>query len=317
MTQETTSMNSQPQHVAESRLLMGTLVSIQVVGRTTRDALSHAIERAFVAIQYVEETCSRFNQDSALCELCRHPGEPRQVPDVLFQLLRVALEMAEITDGLFDPTLGKILESFGFNRDYLTGESVSNAPTLSEGSINVSYQDIELDEENKTVLLRKPMLLDLGAIAKGLAVDLAAKELMNFEGFAIDAGGDLYLHGVDPTGQPWMVGIQHPLKKNGILCWLQVTDAAVCTSGSYERKSPLSDEIHHLIDPKTGKSGRGLLSCTIIAPQAMMADVVSTSTFLQGASQALEFAQELELDALCITDALDMIMTKGMERYIQ
>ena len=302
------------QHTVESYLLMGTVVSIRVVGRGQVTDMHSAIKRAFEAMRFVEETCSRFTESSALRELCRHSGQPVQVPDVLFETIRVALEISALTDGVFDPTVGSALEAHGFNRHYLTGDAVNSQVECAEP---VSYRDITLDEKERTVLLHKPMLIDLGAVAKGLAVDLAARELVGWDGFAIDAGGDLYLQGMDFTGEPWRVGIQHPLHKDAMMCWLQITDAAICTSGSYERRSPVASEVHHLINPKTGESTRGLLSCTVVAPLAILADAVSTAAFVLGPKHALEFVSALDLEAICISDALDMTMTDLMERYLR
>lgn len=298
----------------QTRLLMGTVVSIRVVGSGSMTDMEHAIERAFAAIRYVEVACSRFDEDSALRELCRHPGEKMRVPDVLFEAIRVALEMSMLTDGIFDPTVGQLLEGYGFTRHYLTGETV-DSHTSRDGP--VSYRDITLDEEERTVLLHRPLLLDLGAVAKGMAVDLAAKELLDWDGFAIDAGGDLYLHGVDPEGESWTVGIQHPLHKNEMICWLQMTNVAICTSGNYERRSPLDPDVHHLLNPRTGGSANGLLSCTVVAPLAILADAVSTAAFVQGAPQALEFVADLGLEALCIDDALNLKMTHSLGRYMK
>ncbi len=298
---------------SDSRLLMGTLVNIQVVGNEVANVIDNAIEKAFSAMHFVEAMCSRFDDQSALRELCRHPGEWMKVPDVLFETLRLALTMSELTDGAFDPTIGNLLDRHGFNTHYLTGEVISIDADAQE---KVSFRDISLDEEARNVYLHKPMLLDLGAVAKGFAVDLAAKELSEFKGVAINAGGDLFLKGVDPTGEIWKVGIQHPKDKEAMIAWLSITDAAVCTSGTYERRSPINQEIHHLFDFTTGQSTKGLVSCTVIAPFAMLADAVSTAAFVLGKDRALDFVNELELDALCIDDSLEISMTDAMERYL-
>ena len=309
-------MELQPKYrlTSDSRLLMGTLVSIQVVGNEDLDTIELAIEKAFSAMSFVESMCSRFDEQSALRELCRHPGEWMKVPDVLFETLRLALTMSELTDGLFDPTIGNLLEQHGFNTHYLSGDALGVYPMTGE---TVSFRDVTLDEETRSVYLQKPLLLDLGAVAKGFAVDLAAKELSLFNGFVINAGGDLYLHGCDPSGENWTVGIQHPQEKEAMIAWLKITNAAVCTSGTYERKSPLNQEIHHLINPATGNSTKGLLSCTVIAPFAMLADAVSTAALVLGKDHALDFVDEVELDALCIDDSLEITMTDTMERYLR
>ncbi len=96
---------------------------------------------------------------------------------------------------------------------------------------------------SKTILLRRPLTLDLGAVAKGMAVDAAAHELQPFRDFCIDAGGDIYFGGHSPAGKPWRVGIRHPRRRDGVVDRLEVTDCAVCTSGDYERGA-------HILDPR-------------------------------------------------------------------
>ena len=111
--------------------------------------------------------------------------------------------------GAFDPTVGVTMEARGFNRDYRTGTA---APTglAAEATGPVSYRDIAVDAEAKTIALGRPLLLDLGAVAKGLAVDLAAHELATCRDFAVNAGGDLFVSGHNAEGDAWNVGIRHP-----------------------------------------------------------------------------------------------------------
>ncbi len=97
-------------------------------------------------------------------------------------------------------------------------------PPHSNPAARVSYRDVRLDPDRKTITLLRPLILDLGAVAKGLAIDLAARELRPFENFAIDAGGDLYLGGCNPSGEPWSVGIRHPrreIRADRFLCAFQ------------------------------------------------------------------------------------------------
>lgn len=302
-------------HSEETRLLLGTTVSICVVGPVPTHMREQAIERAFAAMRFVEETCSRFDETSALRELCRHPGKWMTVPDILFESVRVALEVSELTEGVFDPTIGGTLSRLGFTRHYATGEQVSVADDVIHAK--VTYRDIELDETTRSIRLCKPLLLDLGAVAKGLAVDLAARELSSLEGFAINAGGDVYVHGVDPRGDLWTIGIQHPFDHGEQIAWLEATDVAVCTSGSYERRSPLHPEMHHIVHPGQGRSDSDLVSCTVLAPLTMLADAVSTAAFLLGAKRAKEFVDDMALAALFIRDTLEITMTESMRGYMR
>src|SRR5205807_8455196 len=174
--------------------------------------------------------------------------------------------------GAFAPPVGRDMESRGFNREYSTGRLVH---TPLEPGGPVSYRDVQLDPERKTITLRRPLILDLGAVAKGLAVDTAARELQPAGSFAIDAGGDLYLAGRNPAGETWTVGIRHPRLHDQLIETLRVSDQAVCTSGDYERRG---HEGHgHILDPRTGQPADEVASVTVVAPTAMLADAIATA----------------------------------------
>ena len=298
----------------QSQLCMGTVVSIKVVSsRDAEDAAQSSVEQAFALIRQVEHVCSRFDEDSEVRRLCQHSGVPIRVSDMLFNVIQFAWEVADTTGGVFDMTLGHRLESYGFNRHYLTEETTAAASSAVQSEH--SYLDVVLDEDNHTILLKKPLLIDLGAVAKGFAVDLAVTVLNSYEGFLIDAGGDLYAGGHNESGNPWLIGIQHPFHKSETMGTLQLTNAAICTSGSYERPSPIAEHTHHLIDPHTGASPADIVSCTVIAPFAMMADAFSTAAFILGPTQGAELLGDMELEGLWITSALHVHMTKEMGSY--
>lgn len=292
--------------LSESLLLMGTMVSIRVVGEGRVHEMRAGIDAASQSMRAVEEVASRFDDQSALRQLCRQPGVLTAVPPILYHALSIAREMAELTDGIFDPTVGAWLESQGFNRHYLTREeTVSGVPI----DPTVSFRDITLVDDGCQVRLEKPMLLDLGAVAKGLAVDLAAQALASFPGFAIDAGGDVYVAGVDPAGQPWHVGIEDPFQPHRLLRQLPLSHGAVCTSGSYKRRSPKNPDQHHIIRPDNGQSAEGLMSCTVIGPQTVLADAAATAAFLMGPERAVPFIESLGLRGVCVTDRGDVLET--------
>ncbi len=300
-------------NLAESFLLMGTTVTIRVVGDAPDLRMQESIQRAIGAMHAVERACSRFDEDSALRELCRHPGQLTPVPPVLFHALRIACELSHLTAGVFDPTVGRILELQGFNRHYLTGEEISSGVP---SNIPTSYRDIILVQDNLSVRLDKPMMLDLGAVAKGLAIDLAAKELGEWDGFAIDAGGDVYVHGVDPMGEVWTVGVEDPHHAEEPIALLRAGDMAICTSGSAKRRSPLDPDIHHLWNPAENRPARGLASCTVVAPIAVLADVSATAAFLLGPDRAIPFIEDIGLVALCVKENGQILQTHTMKEYL-
>ncbi|AZN41556.1 FAD:protein FMN transferase [Paenibacillus albus] len=282
----------------KAKLFMDTIVQIEAHSgnEMSDDELDSCINKAFDAFRLVERACSRFSPDSELMQACRRIGEATAISPYLFEPLKFALEMAEWTDGSFDPAIGQLLESKGFNRHYLTGERMNSNV---DGS--ATYRDIELSEANRTLCLHKPLILDLGATAKGFATDLAARELSGCAGFVVNAGGDLYAGGTNEQGDKWTIGIREPNIANGILESLSISDAAVCTSGSYERRSEGDEGEHHIVRPATGKSPNEWVSCTVIAPYAMMADAFSTAAFAIGGEEGIALIADAGLQGLILT----------------
>ena len=303
--------------------LMGTLVTIDVVGDVVGHRapqasaqLEEAVERAFGWFQQVEECCSRFDPRSELARLSAHVGVAVPTSAILYEAVQFALAVAEESGGAFDPTVGAAMEMRGFNREYRSGCPVRTAPAHSNSA---TYRDVRLDPQRRTITLLRPLLLDLGAVAKGLAIDMAAHELRPFENFAINAGGDLYVGGHSPRGGPWSVGIRHPRVSGALFDSLPVSNCAVCTSGDYERRCPAENEAevngHHLLDPRAARAGlsaHAALSATVVAPTAMLADALATAAFVLGPAEGVALLERLGVDGFIISPALERHATRGM-----
>jgi FAD:protein FMN transferase len=291
----------------KTKLYMDTVVDIQVASQKSMEETEAKINRAFQAFQKVEQACSRFTPSSELKQASQAVGTPVEISPFLFEPLRFAIEMAKLTDGLFDPTVGKVMEESGFNRHYLTGDVME-----SPSSDSATYQDVVLNQQTHTLFLKKPLVIDLGAVAKGFAIDLAANELKEFDGFIINAGGDLFAGGVDEKGNPWKIGIQHPYQKEKIIETIEISDAAICTSGSYERRNPTIADGHHIVNSRTKCSPNELVSTSVIAPFAMMADAFSTVSFLLGVKKGKSLLEGLDLKGLLITPELRIVRVGGI-----
>ena len=275
--------------------VMGTIVSIEI------DAPDDAAERAFEWFRLVEAHCSRFDATSELRQLTS--GQRTPVSPILFEAVRFALMVAEETGGAFDPTVGGRMAARGFNRHYLTGE-VTDTPASGD---DVSFHDVELDARDRSILLRRPLTLDLGAVAKGMAVDAAARELQPYRNFAIDAGGDLYLSGYNPQGKPWSAGIRHPRVPGDLLDCFPISDRAVCTSGDYERGQ-------HILDPRRGEAATGIASATVIAPSALLADALATAAFVLDPQESIKLLTRMSVEGLILTAGLELFRTPGLCR---
>jgi FAD:protein FMN transferase len=306
-------INAPTRGFVQTRVFMDTLVVIEIAAHEYETGeLDARTDEAFGWFAEVERRCSRFDETSELRALGRRVGEPVPVSTLLFNALDVALAVARLTDGALDPAIGRAMERQGFNTNYLTGAQV-HSPVVVDDSPG-TYRDIMLDHSARTVTLLRPMSLDLGAVAKGLAIDLATRELSGLPGFVINAGGDIFAHGSNPDGEPWQIGIRHPRRHDELLTSLRVTDAAVCTSGDYERRHPDGGG-HHILDPVGGRSTSAAISATVVAPTAVAADALSTAVFVLGPEAGLDLLNQQEVDGMIVGPDLDLLATTGMDSY--
>jgi thiamine biosynthesis lipoprotein len=285
---------------------MDTAVTIEVSSAATT-GVETRVEKAFDWFREVERRCSRFDPESELRRLCAEQGSPVVVSPLLFRAVEFALSVADASGGAFDPTIGATQEARGFDRNYRTGDRLQTpADPLA------SYRDLNLDAISSTITLRRPLLLDLGAVAKGLAIDLAAIELAPLPGFALNAGGDIRVEGLSPENEPWRIGVRDPRQPQNLLCAVPLTTGAVCSSGGYERVSA-SGHGHHLLDPATGRSPEGLSGVTVVAPSAMVADALSTAAFVLGESAGKDFIESSGAEGVLVSRDGRTLMTKGFE----
>ncbi len=216
---------------------------------------------------------------------------------MLFEVAAFALDLARQTNGAFDPTIGATMEQLGFATNYRTGELVNSHIDADSGD----FHDVRLDRRARTITLRRPVVLDLNAVAKGLAIDLAVQELWPHPDCCIEAGGDLFVRGHNAAGESWYVGIQHPRAEGLLARTLHLSDVAVCTSGDYERRAPGAGAEGHILDARTRQPVTDLASVTVVAPTAMAADGLSTAAMVLGSQRALEFLQDQGVSGLLVS----------------
>jgi thiamine biosynthesis lipoprotein len=198
------------------------------------------------------------------------------------------------------------MSSLGFTRHYQTGAESPADPATADAT----FRDVRLDVRARTVTLARPVTLDLGGVAKGLAIDLAAHDLAPWTNFAINAGGDLYFAGHNAEDRAWRCGVRHPRDEQQLAATLHVSDRAVCTSGDYERPAPEGGG-HHLVDPRTGRSATSLVSATVLAESAMLADALATAAFVLGADDAIELFARTGVDGMVIDTDLRQWASPG------
>lgn len=251
------------------------------------------VETIFAA---TEAILSRFRYGSELSKLNRE-GYLEKATNLLYENVAAAQQMAELTGGIFNPTILDALEAAGYNRSFeliakttLTPQLLTTGPRIIGG---YSWQQIELDPTRRSIKLPPATRLDLGGIAKGATVDQATRFLhqQNFQNFMLSAGGDMWLSGNPPQAiQGWTVAVQNPLEVGNqeMLTTLVVKDKAVATSATTGRHWWLNNKPrHHLIDPRTGEpTNNGIASVTAVATSVQLADVMAKTALILGPQEA-------------------------------
>jgi thiamine biosynthesis lipoprotein len=203
---------------------------------------------------------------------------------LVLELFRRARRVSEDSGGAFDVTVKPLSRLWGFSHN---STYVPTAEELAQ-ALRLVGQDRVRDEGSRLVL-PAGMGFDWGGIAKGLAVDRAARELKAqgiTRGF-INAGGDLYCWGLNPEGRPWQVGVRHP-RTDGLLGVLSLSESGAATSGDYQRYFEVEGvRYHHIFDPKTGLPARGKRSVTVVGPETVVCDALSTALFVSPAPERI------------------------------
>src|SRR6056297_4144944 len=316
---------SSPERISETDFTLGTTCSVQLYGSQYKDKLAPALAIA----TEIEEKMSAHTEDSEVAEVNRKAGEePVEVSEETFKLIARAKDFSEIGDGIFDLTVGPLVDLW----DIGSGEeSVPPAKEITAALQKVNYKDVELipkgqssaesteKEEGPQVYLQRPgMRIDLGAIAKGYAADRIVQYLKSegVEYGIVNLGGNVYAFGEKHNKTVWKFGIQSPEDSRGnYLGVVELVDKAVVTSGKYERYF-MEDGVryHHILDTEDGfPIEKNLASVSIISADATEADALSTLVFGLGLQKGLEFTEQREgIEAILVTEENTVFTTTGL-----
>lgn len=269
--------------VASTRA-MASPVNVTVARSLGDDRMAEAVvQRALGIFHSFEEVATRFNPMSPLMRANASPTRWHRVPPPLYDALRAAYDEYLRTRGVFDPRVITHLVALGyddtlrFDDPTLRVES-RDATTRHPGAWRPKFRDHKCD-----VLLGDAV--DLGGIGKGLAVRWASELLHSVSSdFFVEAGGDCVFAGHAPDGDSWRVGVEDPFGGSVPLAVLAVGDVAVTTSSIRRRHWRVgATPVHHLIDPRTGRSGgQGLMSVTVVGRDPATSEVDAKVLFLAG-----------------------------------
>jgi thiamine biosynthesis lipoprotein len=294
---------------------MGSDFEITIVEKNESRA-NYLLDLAIKEISRIEKLISSWDKSSQTSKINLNAGiKPIKVDKELFDLISRSLKVSQLSQGAFDISYASLDKVWYFNKEML---KIPSEEEIKKSVSNVGFGNIILNQKNQTVFLKKKgMKIGFGAIGKGYAADMAQLILVknNVKSGIINASGDLTAWGGKPSGEDWMVAIVNPLNKDKIFSWLPIKNKAVVTSGNYEKFINFNGKLYsHIIDPRTGYPSEGILSVTIFAEQAELADALATSVFVLGEEIGVNLINQLKgIDCIIINDKNKIIKSKNIE----
>ena len=291
------------------RPLMGTVWNIEVVDHGRATAARIAIDRAYAELTRIDALMSEWKPESPISQVNAAAGQHAvEVPEELRELLQRSLRFSERTEGTFDITWRGMGNIWRFDDAF----QVPTQAAVDAGRARVDYRRIRIS--GNSIYLPAGFNIGLGGIAKGYAVDRAAAVLKRagFRDSLVDGGGDVLLSGTR-FGQPWRLGIQDPRGPHGaILGTMAVSDAALVTSGDYERFKIVDGvRYHHIIDPRTGYPADASIAVSVLCKTAEEGVVLAKGVFILGPDRGMALARAQNIDALLIDSQQRRYLTPG------
>ncbi len=311
------STNATAEWFNDQQAIMGTEVKV-TLWHTDPVRGRAAVQAVMDEMRRIDATLSPYIETSDLAQVnakAAHQTVP--LTNELTLLIDKSLYFSHISHGAFDITFASV----GWYYDYRKHQKPSEAQTEALLPA-VNYRLLQFDKARKTLHFGHPDLrIDLGGIAKGYSVDRAVAIMRQYgvDHATVSAGGDSRLLG-DKLGRPWLIGIKNPRlkgdEKSEVVITMPLSDLAVSTSGDYERyfiDEQTGERVHHIINPKTGKSAEEVMSVTILGPQGVDTDALSTTVFVLGVKEGVALINTLtDFDCVIIDRHGQVFYSEGL-----
>jgi thiamine biosynthesis lipoprotein len=297
--------------VRREEAIMGTAITVELWCDDVRHGEAAALA-VMAEMHRIDAAMSPHKLDSELSRINREAAaRPVPLSPEMARLLAQALEYSRLTEGAFDISYAAAGQLYDYR-----AQRRPDPLALAQAQACVGWQHLELDTGAGTLRFGRPgMRIDLGGFAKGHAVDRAT-DILQRHGIRqalVSAGGDSRVIG-DRRGRPWSVAIRDPRREGEVVAVLPLEDISVSTSGDYERYFDDGDErVHHLIDPATGRSPRGIHSVTILARDGLRSEALSKAVFVRGVGRGLALVERLgDVDAIVVDDQGALHASSGL-----
>lgn len=286
---------------------LGTTYAITYISKEQVD-LQPSIDSLF---NVVNKSMSTYIPDSDISKI--NNGDTTIIVDKMFEeVFATSKKVFEATNGYFDPTIGILVDAWGFG----PGEQVPLDSVKVDSLLRyVGFNKVNLTSENRIKKQNSSIRFDFNAVAKGYAIDRLGVLLSNkgYQNYLVEVGGEILAKGKNSlTDKPWTVGVDDPIniEDRGRAAIVQLQDKALASSGNYRKyrvDSITGEKYVHTINPKTGfTKNSSLLAATVVADNCAMADAFATSFMAMGIEKAIEYLNtQSDLDAFLIYVAKD------------
>lgn len=303
---------------------LGTFYTVTVVEApepVSKTGLRHEVESA---LERVNTLMSTYRPDSELSRFNQHAdGTPFPLSPETSTVFEMALRIAEESDGMFDITVGPLVNAWGFGPQHF--DAAPDEEAIQQLLERVGYSRLHLYADGSISKSRPDVYCDLSGIAKGYAVDVTAEalEARGVKRYMVEVGGEIRVAGHNPRGEPWTLGIETPTPdRRALHTVVRLTSGALATSGDYRNMHEVDGRmVSHTIDPHTGYPVQhALASASLIHDSCTMADGYATALMAMGPERAHAFALEHGLAALLIirddeADDFKAIATPAFQQY--
>lgn len=300
------------QPISKSDILLDTPCKVTIYDDVPTEVLDKAFDK-------LKEVDSKMNASSTTSEISLVNNESGKgyvkVSDDTFYVIKQGVRYGNITEGIFDVTIGPLVKLWGINTE---DARVPARIEIDSKLPLVNYENVLLKEDTKEVMLKNPgMALDLGGIAKGYAADAVAEVLKSngVEHAIIDLGGNILTVGSKVSGEKWKIGVQNPNTERGqYLGIIEVSDKTIVTSGIYERYFEQDGKrYHHILDTSTGYPvDNNLASVTIVTDKSIDGDALAKS-FCMGVEKGKTFIKSQGAEAIFVTKDSKVYLTDGLK----
>lgn len=294
---------------------MGTTYHITVVAdQLPPSDLEQQIDQL---LSKVDHSMSTYKKDSEISRFNGlSVGQQLEISQEFADVLQISREIWQLSEGAFDPTLGPLVDLWGFGPK-TTGDLIPSKQDITAALEKTGFDGVVL--KGQTLIKNKPVALDLSAVAKGYAVDIVSNflEMNALPDYLVEVGGEIRVSGFNSEGIPWRVAIEQPQLLASVNKIVGLTDMSIATSGDYRNYFERDGvRYSHTIDPKTGKPiTHNLASVTVLNDSCAEADAWATAFLVLGPEQSIELAEKLDLAIYMLVRQNDQFIASSSRRF--